>query len=33
MKRDIRVYVEDILDCIGKVKEYTKGITEKIDKK
>lgn len=28
MKRDIRVYVEDILESIEKVEEYTKPITE-----
>lgn len=28
MKRDIRVYIEDILECIGKIEEYTKEITE-----
>ncbi len=24
MKRDIRVYIEDILECIVKIEEYTK---------
>jgi len=28
MKRDIRVYIEDILECIGKIEEYTREITE-----
>jgi len=28
MKRDMRVYVEDILECITKIEEYTKDITE-----
>ena len=28
MKRDIRVYIEDILECIAKIEEYTKEITE-----
>jgi len=28
MKRDIRVYIEDILECIVKIEEYTKGIAE-----
>lgn len=28
MKRDIRVYIEDILESIEKVEEYTKPITE-----
>lgn len=30
MKRDFRVYLDDILESIGRVKEYTKGKT-KID--
>ena len=28
MKRDIGVYVADILECIAKIEEYTKEITE-----
>lgn len=28
MKRDVRVYIEDILESIGKVEEYTRGITK-----
>lgn len=28
MKRDMRVYVEDILESIAKIEEYTKEITE-----
>ena len=28
MKRDIGVYVSDILECIAKIEEYTKEITE-----
>ena len=28
MKRDMRVYIEDILDSIAKIKEYTKAITK-----
>ena len=28
MKRDMRVYIEDILECIVKIEEYTKEITE-----
>lgn len=28
MKRDLRVFIEDILECIGKIEEYTKEITE-----
>jgi uncharacterized protein with HEPN domain len=28
MKRDIRVYIEDILECIAKIEEYTRQITE-----
>jgi len=27
MKRDLRVYIEDILDSIAKIEEYTKTIT------
>jgi uncharacterized protein with HEPN domain len=26
--RDVRVYIEEILECIAKIEEYTKGITE-----
>lgn len=26
MKRDMRVYIEDILECIGKIEEYTREI-------
>ena len=28
MKRDMRVYIEDILECVAKIEEYTKEITE-----
>lgn len=28
MKRDMRVYIEDILECIAKIEEYIKEITE-----
>ncbi len=28
MKRDMKVYIEDILECIEKIEEYTKGIAE-----
>ena len=28
MKRDVAVYIEDILECIAKIEEYTKDITE-----
>ncbi|HBR09745.1 DUF86 domain-containing protein [Candidatus Bipolaricaulota bacterium] len=28
MKRDMRVYIEDILECVAKIEEYTKAITE-----
>lgn len=28
MKRNIRIYIEDILECITKIEEYTKEITE-----
>ena len=28
MKRDIRLYVEDILESIAKIEEYTKGMDE-----
>ena len=28
MKRDVIVYVEDILECIAKIEEYTEDITE-----
>ena len=28
MKRDMRVYVEDILECITKIEEYTKDIAK-----
>lgn len=28
MKREIRVYVEDILESITRIEEYTKGITD-----
>lgn len=27
MKRDVRVHVADILECISKIEEYTKGIS------
>ena len=26
MKRDMRVYIEDIFECVGKIEEYTKEI-------
>ena len=29
MKRDIRLYFDDILESIEKIEEYTKGLTEK----
>ena len=28
MKRDMQVYIEDILECIARIEEYTKEITE-----
>lgn len=28
MKRDIRVYIEDIIESIKRIEEYTQGITE-----
>lgn len=28
MKRDFRVYIEDILECISKIEEYIKGVSE-----
>jgi uncharacterized protein with HEPN domain len=28
MSRDVRVYIEDILECIDKINEYTKEITD-----
>ena len=28
MKRNIRIYIEDILECIDKIEEYTKEISE-----
>jgi len=28
VKRDMRLYVEDILESIAKIEEYTKGMTE-----
>lgn len=28
MKRDMRVYIEGILECVAKIEEYTKAITE-----
>jgi len=28
MTRDIRVYIEDILDSIAKIEQYTKGVNE-----
>jgi len=30
MKREIKVYVEDILESIEKIEEYTKPISEEI---
>jgi len=27
MKRDVLVYIEDILECVAKIEEYTKEIT------
>lgn len=31
MKRDVRVYIEDILDAIVKIEEYTKGLNNESD--
>jgi uncharacterized protein with HEPN domain len=28
MKRDVRVYIEDILESISRIEEYTRGITQ-----
>ncbi len=28
MKRDLRLYFEDITECIGKIQGYTKGLSE-----
>ncbi|MBI4318994.1 MAG: DUF86 domain-containing protein [Chloroflexi bacterium] len=28
MKRDVRLYLDDILECVEKIQEYTKGINE-----
>jgi len=28
MKRELRVYIEDILECAGKIEEYTKPVSE-----
>jgi uncharacterized protein with HEPN domain len=28
VKRDFRVYIEDILECISKIEEYIKGVSE-----
>ena len=28
MKRDMQVYIEDILECIARIEEYTKEITD-----
>jgi uncharacterized protein with HEPN domain len=28
MKRDVRVYVEDILESIARIEQYTEGISE-----
>ncbi len=28
MKRDVTVYLEDILECIARIEEYTQGITQ-----
>lgn len=28
MKRDMRVYIKDILECIARIEEYTKEITD-----
>lgn len=28
MKRDLRLYIEDILECISIIEEYTQNITE-----
>ena len=33
MKRDIRVYLDDILESIGKIEDYTRNITEEDFKK
>lgn len=30
MKRDVRVYVQDILESIEKIEEYTRSITEEV---
>lgn len=31
MKRDVRVYIEDILEAIAKIEEYMKGLKEEED--
>ncbi|MDP8216774.1 MAG: DUF86 domain-containing protein [Candidatus Kaelpia imicola] len=31
MKRDIRVYIEDILEAISKIEEYIKGLNSEDD--
>ena len=28
MKRDVQVYIDDVLECIDKVEEYTDGVGE-----
>lgn len=28
MKKDVRVYIDDVLECIDKVGEYTEGVGE-----
>lgn len=28
MKRDVRLYIEDILESIFRIEEYTQGMTE-----
>lgn len=28
MKKDVRVYIDDVLECIDKVEEYTEGVSE-----
>lgn len=29
MKKDLKVYIQDILDSLGKIEKYTKSISEK----
>jgi uncharacterized protein with HEPN domain len=28
VKKDVRVYIDDVLECIDKVEEYTEGVGE-----